>query len=188
QLAGKFSASLLNDNRATGSSNVKMEAAQLSIAGGTVGYGFWRSLKNFDNDSACAGVHNRYVYLSLPLVKAKRPQEMENPKDFLEAGRKKYNQFVESRSVNYKQRKEESFNINEFTIKDVHMSEEQKYDSPAPDLQDNNPQLAVINDQDYVYQSLLSNNKQEDGSDIDFDVIEAFDSPDSSASSCMCCV
>ncbi|CAF1377018.1 unnamed protein product [Didymodactylos carnosus] len=93
-----------------------------------------------------------------------------------------------SLSVNYKQRKEESFNINEFTIKDVHMSEEQKYDSPAPDLQDNNPQLAVINDQDYVYQSLLSNNKQEDGSDIDFDVIEAFDSPDSSASSCMCCV
>ncbi|CAF1179400.1 unnamed protein product [Didymodactylos carnosus] len=86
------------------------------------------------------------------------------------------------------------------------MSEEQKYDSPAPDLQvnkrhtftthansstaswDNNPQLTVINDQDYVYQSLLSNNKQEDDSDIDFDVIEAFDSPDSSTSSCMCCV
>ncbi|CAF1377052.1 unnamed protein product [Didymodactylos carnosus] len=65
----------LNGNRATGSSNVKMEASQLSIAGGTVGYGFWRLLKNFDNDSACIGVHNRYVYLSLPLVKAKRPQE-----------------------------------------------------------------------------------------------------------------
>ncbi|CAF4571465.1 unnamed protein product, partial [Didymodactylos carnosus] len=65
---------LLNNNRATGSSNVKIEAAQLSIAGGTVGHGFWRSLKNFDNDSACVGVHNRFVYLSLPLVEAKRPQ------------------------------------------------------------------------------------------------------------------
>ncbi|CAF4433876.1 unnamed protein product [Didymodactylos carnosus] len=131
---------------------------------------------------------------------------MENPEDLLETGRKKYNQSVESRGVNYKQRKQESFNIDEFTIKDVDMSEEQKYDNPAPDVQlnkrhtftthansstaswDNNPQLAVINDQDYVYQSLVSNNKQEDDSDIDFDVIEAFDTPDSGVSSCMCSV
>ncbi|CAF1274562.1 unnamed protein product [Didymodactylos carnosus] len=124
--------------------------------------------------------------------------------DLLEAGRKKYNQSVESRNVNYKQRKEESFNIDEFTTKDVDMSEEQKYNTPDIQLNkrhtftthansstpswDNNPRLAMINDQDYVYQSLLSNNTREDDGDIDFDDIEAFDSPDSSASSCMCCV
>ncbi|CAF0972665.1 unnamed protein product, partial [Didymodactylos carnosus] len=106
-----------------------------------------------------------------------------------------------AKGVYYKQRKEESFNIDEFTIKDVDISEEQKYDSPAPDVQvdkrhtftthassstaswGNNPQLAVINDQDYVYQSLVSNKKQEDDTDIDFDGIEVFDSPDSGASS-----
>ncbi|CAF1406222.1 unnamed protein product, partial [Didymodactylos carnosus] len=66
----------LDDSRGTGISSVTIKKQHFTMCGATTGILFQKSLKNFENESSCTGIHNRFFYLTLSQLNVKRPQEM----------------------------------------------------------------------------------------------------------------